>query len=228
MARTKAEDFDDKSQLILDTAADLFAARGFSAATTIEIAAACRMSKSALYHYHKSKEAILYALLSTHMSEVIQEVEQAVAGQKLPRARLRAFVAALLANNAVSRSKNITLLNETWALPPGQRSEIRRLQRKLVRIGTSLLEALNSRVMMHSALSTPYTMLLFGLVNWTYTWYEPKGAVTPTELADRITDLFLSGFPSASPTVSVASLIGVQPLRGRREATRRPAGVSRD
>jgi hypothetical protein len=139
------------------------------------------------------------------LSEVVEEVEQAVGGQKLPRARLRAFVASLLASNAVSRSKNVVLLNETWALAPSQRSELRRLEKKLVRLGASLLEALNVRVMMHSALSTPYTMLLFGLVNWTYTWYEPKGPVSPAELADRITDLFLNGFPNVSATLSVAS-----------------------
>ena len=35
------------------------------------------MSKSALYHYHKSKEAILYAMLHSHLTQVLRQVRSA-------------------------------------------------------------------------------------------------------------------------------------------------------
>lgn len=210
MARTRAEDFDDKSQLILDTAADLFADKGFSVATTTDIAVACRMSKSALYHYHKSKEAILYALLLDHLNEVVSEVQQAVDAVSGAEQQLRAFLRALMRNNSVSRSKNIVLLNETDALAPEQHAEIKRLEKRLVRVGAEILKELNPPVMNQSNLRGPYTMFLFGLVNWTYTWYEPRGGINPEEMAERIADLLLNGFPRVSATASVSKVV---PLR---------------
>jgi len=198
VARTRASDYEDKQQLILDTAADLFAAKGFSVATTTDIAVGCGVSKSALYHYHKSKEAILYALLQTHLTRVIQHVQTAVEAQKGPWERFRAFLRSLLESNATSRSKNIVLLNETGALAAAEAAEIKRLERRLVQLGMELLKPLNPAVMARVELRMPYTMFLFGLVNWTYTWYDPKGPLSPAEIATRLAELFLRGFPEVS------------------------------
>lgn len=198
MARTRATDFDDKQQLILDMAADLFAVKGFSVTTTTEIAVACGMSKSALYHYHRSKEAILFSLLIAHLRGVLKQVQEAVDAHADQYDRFNAFLRALLESNALSRSKNIVLLNETGGLAPEQAMEIKRLEKKLVQLGTELLKPLNMAVMARSELRMPYTMLLFGLVNWTYTWYNPKGPLSPAEIAARIGEVFLRGFPQAA------------------------------
>jgi AcrR family transcriptional regulator len=185
----------------------LFADKGFNVATTTDIANACRMSKSALYHYHKSKEAILYSLLIAHVSQVLAEVQQAVDAATGAEERLRAFLLSLMKSNAGSRSKNIVLLSETDALAPEQHAEIKRLEKRLVRLGSDILKDLNPEVMGHPALRGPYTMFLFGLVNWTYTWYEPGGAIRPEEMAERIADLFLNGFPNVSSQVSPRNVV---------------------
>jgi AcrR family transcriptional regulator len=198
MVRTKADDFGDKQQLILDTAADVFATKGFNVATTTDVAVACGMSKSALYRYHRSKEAILYSLLLSHLTQVIQRVQEAIRARSEPLERFCAFLTSLLESNAVCRSKNIVLLNETTSLAREERGEFKRLEKKLVEIGTELLHALNPALMAHSDLRMPYTMFLFGLVNWTYTWYDNKRAMTPAEIAVRIADLFLHGFTNIS------------------------------
>ena len=39
-----------------------------------------------------------------------------------------------------------------------------------------------------------YTMILFGIINYTYTWYDPKGGIGPQEFADMAVELFLQGF----------------------------------
>jgi TetR/AcrR family transcriptional regulator len=36
-------------------------------------------------------------------------------------------------------------------------------------------------------------MMLFGMINWTYTWYRPDGPLKPEQLADLAADLFLGG-----------------------------------
>ncbi len=37
-------------------------------------------------------------------------------------------------------------------------------------------------------------MILFGIINYTYTWYDPKGGIGPQEFADMAVELFLHGF----------------------------------
>ena len=37
-------------------------------------------------------------------------------------------------------------------------------------------------------------MILFGIINFTYTWYDPKGGIGPQEFADMAVELFLHGF----------------------------------
>ena len=40
----------------------------------------------------------------------------------------------------------------------------------------------------------PLAMLLFGAINWTYTWYRPDGPLTPAQFADLAASVFLDGF----------------------------------
>jgi hypothetical protein len=44
------------------------------------------------------------------------------------------------------------------------------------------------------SISTRPNMILFGIINFTYTWYDPKGAIGPQEFADMAVELFLHGF----------------------------------
>ena len=42
-------------------------------------------------------------------------------------------------------------------------------------------------------LHKPLTMLLFGMINWTFTWLRPDGELTHEALATLVTDLFFGG-----------------------------------
>jgi hypothetical protein len=54
---------------------------------------------------------------------------------------------------------------------------------------------------------TAATYALFGMMNWIYNWYDPRGKLSVSQLVDNITRLFLSGFlsqaePAAAGKVS--------------------------
>ena len=55
-----------------------------------------------------------------------------------------------------------------------------------------------------------YSMMLFGILNFSHTWYDPKGGVDPGEFADMVVDLFLYGFTMPVPAKDAA-----RPLRQR-------------
>ena len=41
---------------------------------------------------------------------------------------------------------------------------------------------------------TVATYALFGMMNWIYNWYDPRGKLSVSQLVDNITQLFLAGF----------------------------------
>jgi TetR/AcrR family transcriptional regulator len=193
MARTRAEDYEDKRALIFERAAELFADQGFARTSIARLAAHCQASKSWIYHYFPSKEAILYEILREHMDLLLASAERAVRSSDEPRRQLRAVLRALMAAYAHARAKHVLLLNELTCLPVGQQHEIRALERRLVALVADLVKRIASGRLAQPTLATPVTMLLFGMINWTDTWYRESGALRPEQLADLATNLFLDG-----------------------------------
>jgi TetR/AcrR family transcriptional regulator len=44
--------------------------------------------------------------------------------------------------------------------------------------------------------ATPLAMLLFGMINWTFTWLRPGGELTHADLAPMVVQLFFGGLPA--------------------------------
>jgi hypothetical protein len=58
----------------------------------------------------------------------------------------------------------------------------------------TLLCEINSKLMDEKRVQKPYALLLFGMMIWTFSWYKRSGAITPRELAQRISEVFVHGF----------------------------------
>jgi TetR/AcrR family transcriptional regulator len=44
-----------------------------------------------------------------------------------------------------------------------------------------------------ASLNKPLAMLLFGMMNWMFTWLQPEGKLSHAEMAPVVADLFLGG-----------------------------------
>jgi AcrR family transcriptional regulator len=204
MARVRAADYGEKQQLIRDKAAALFAERGFAATSIADIAAACGTAKSLVYHYFGAKDDILYDLLRDHVARLVAGAEAALAGTADPRERLRALVRAEIALYAGARDRHRLLLNALGDLPPERREEIKALERKLVALVRALCVALNPALARDPALATAAAMSVFGLINWTHTWYRPDGPITPAAYAELAATMLLDGLTRVAPAAQAA------------------------
>lgn len=197
MTRVRANDYELKKQVILDSAVALIAQKGFDHATMSDVAAACGASKSHLYHYFASKEDLLYAIVKEHITGQVEELS-AIVREPLPAAeRFQRFVDSFVQEGAKSRNHHLVLMNDIKFLPPVQREDVRKLEQELMRLMVGLLREINPERMADAKVNSPYALLLFGMVIWTFTWYEKNGPITPVELAERISALFLDGFRSS-------------------------------
>ena len=210
MARTRSENYDEIQQGILTTACGLFARQGYMRASIADLADACKLSRGALYHYFDSKEAILFAILDAHIREMIADVEAAMAGKATTLEQFRAAIQAIVALNARSSDEQRVILNDLSFLGETEQDAIKALERQLVDTVSDLLLKLDKEGKIVRRTKKIYSMMLFGILNFSHTWYDPKGGIDPTEFADMVVDLFLYGFAMPVPAKDAA-----RPLRQR-------------
>jgi AcrR family transcriptional regulator len=194
MARPQSPDYDKRREAILRAAARLYARRGFQGASVADLAKACRTSKSLIYHYFPSKDDILYAAMAAHLDALVAAAEEAVRTGGA-EARLRALTLAFMRLYVGAEDSHKVLLNELDNLPPARRAEVVAKQRRIIGAVEALVRELRPDA---GALTLPLTMLFFGMINWTHTWFRPRGAVNADRLAEMAVDLMLGGLASPS------------------------------
>lgn len=196
MARTQSKDYPEIRQNILRSAAKLFAEKGFSSTTIVDLAQACQSSRGALYHYFTSKEEILTRIITEHVEAMLVSLH-AIGEERLePEAHLRAIARKIMELNAVNNAEQIVLLNDWNQLDDGTRASVGAAQRKIISIVRDAMTRVDSAHRMTPKYATTYAMSLLGSLNYTYAWYDPNGPVTPQDYADRVIDVFMSGFPA--------------------------------
>lgn len=196
MARTQAPDSESRRGQIVELAAQLFAERGFLGASISQIADACGMSKSAIYHYYPSKEDILYDVMHSHVEMLNVAAREALSRPAKPDQRLRDMTQKFMAAYTGAAARHKVLLNDLAHLPRARRAKIVALQRNLIVMVEGVLQDISPTLKSNSALRRASVMIYFGMINWTHIWFDPNGALNALEFAELAADIALSGLKS--------------------------------
>jgi AcrR family transcriptional regulator len=189
MARPKSSQHEFRRDEILDMAAQCFAQRSYPAASMNHIAMAVGTSKARLYHYYDSKEAILFDLLDRYTQRLLAVMGQAQATAQHrdldERAALHELIRGFLAEYENSATRHVALLNDTKFLGEQQRELILDRQRDVVSAVTRCLKrAYPARFTVGN--QTALTMMVFGMINWTFTWLRPGGQMSYAAFAEEV------------------------------------------
>lgn len=196
MARTKSSQHELRREEILDVAAQCFADRSYPAASMNDIAAACGASKARLYHYYDSKEAILFDLLDRYTQRLLALIGEAEATAQRrgldDRGALHQLVRSFLEEYESSATRHVALLHDTKFLGAEQREAILNRQRDVVSAVTRFLHrAYPARLT--RANQTAVVMMLFGMINWTFTWLRPGGPLSYAGFAEEVIAMLEGG-----------------------------------
>lgn len=195
MARGRAAGYDDQREAIVARAAELFARHGYHATSMNQVAEACGMSKATLYHYYEDKDALLVRIAEGHVSRLQALVASARALGLKPEPQFRELVHRIVTEYAGAQHAHRVLTEDVKFLPPADRQRILDKEREVVAGFAAVVAALRPELK-EAALATPMTMLLFGMINWMFTWMKPGGALDHEALAPMVADLFLGGLPA--------------------------------
>jgi AcrR family transcriptional regulator len=189
MARPQSPDYDKRRDAILGAAAHLYARRGFTGTSVSDLASACNTSKSLIYHYFPSKDDTLHAVMEAHLDALVDAADEAM---RLGNAeeRLRALTLSFMQLYSGAQDSHKVLLNELDNLPPAQRVEVVGKQRRIISVVESLVREIRPEL---NPITLPLTMLFFGMINWTHTWFRPDGQTSAVQIADLAVEIMLRG-----------------------------------
>ena len=160
-----------RREQILETAATMFAERGFHGVSVVELGAACGVSGPALYKHFPSKDAVLAEMLVQISEELLRVGRERSRAAKDPAAAVRALIAWHV-DFALHHKPLIVVQDRDWAsLPAEARERVRGLQRRYVELWADELREVHeglprerARAMAHAAFgmlnSTPHSAKL--------------------------------------------------------------------
>ncbi len=205
MARGRAASYDDQREKILAAAARLFARRGYSATSMNQVAEACALSKATLYHYYRDKYSLLASIADEHVSRLLALVQSVHAETSEPEQKLRELIRRIVEEYADAQDAHRVLTEDVKFLEPADQKRVLDKEREVVAGFARAVGGL--RPELDAALLTkPLTMLLFGMINWLFTWMKPGGALDYDAMAPIVADLFLGGLGAVKPPMTVTAL----------------------
>jgi AcrR family transcriptional regulator len=197
-ARGAETRFERRLAKILEHATAVFYEKGYEGASMRDLSRASGMSLAGLYYYFDSKEKLLYLIHKHYFTGVIEQLRERLENLSGAEERVRAFILNHLEYFLVHYKAMKVLSHEDDVLENDFGTEIAGLKRHYYHSCADLVELLkrekglefNTRVAVLS---------LFGMMNWLYTWYNPRVDPGAADLARQVGDIFLRGIQVAMP-----------------------------
>jgi AcrR family transcriptional regulator len=214
--------YDERLDSLLATAARVFAEKGFHPTTMRDLARETGMSLAGIYHYVSCKDELLSLIMERCFTRVVEGAEAELAQGRGPRDRLNRFIRHHVTYFARHMSEMKVLSHEAESLTGERVARVNELKRRYVALLVGLIKGIEGATPSRSPLSAPRSRFsgpndapdataldpnvaayaLFGMMNWIYNWYDPKGTVPPETLAEQFSRIFLDGITVPSPTLA--------------------------
>jgi TetR/AcrR family transcriptional regulator, cholesterol catabolism regulator len=184
--------FDRRLSKILAHATEVFYEKGYEGASMRDLARASGTSLSGLYYYFESKEKLLYLIQKHTFSTIVERLRERLDQVSDPEQRIRVFILNHLEYFLANREAMKVLSHEAEVLKNSFGAEIAAIKREYYRICVGLLD--DFRLAKRLEFSSRVAVLsLFGMMNWIYTWYNPRVDADAENLARGMGDIFLRG-----------------------------------
>jgi len=161
-----------------------------------DLSRASGMSLAGLYYYFESKERLLFLIQKHTFTTIVQRLKARLQGVSEPEQQIRIFILNHLEYFLANPASMKVLSHEADALKNGSASEVAAIKREYYRICIGLLDDLKREFGLQ--FTTRIAVLsLFGMMNWIYTWHNPRVDADAEQLAREMSDIFLSGVMNA-------------------------------
>jgi len=189
--------FDQRLAKILTHATEVFCKKGYEGASMRDLSRASGMSLAGLYYYFESKERLLFLIQKHTFTTIVQRLKARLDHVSDPEQQVRIFILNHLEYFLANQAAMKVLSHEAEVLNNGFAAEVAAIKREYYRICVGLLEELKRDRALQ--FSTRIAVLsLFGMMNWIYTWHNPRVDANAEHIAREMGDIFLQGVINGS------------------------------
>jgi len=191
-ATPPATRYDRRLAEIIAHATEVFCKKGYEGASMRDLSRTSGMSLAGLYYYFQSKERLLFLIQKHTFSTIVERLKSRLEGVNDPEERVRIFILNHLEYFLANQAAMKVLSHEAEVLKNGFAAEVAAIKREYYRICVGLLDELKRDRGLQ--FSTRIAVLsLFGMMNWIYTWHNPRVDADAASLAGEMSDIFLGG-----------------------------------
>ena len=184
--------YDKRLAEILTHATEVFCKKGYEGASMRDLSRASGMSLAGLYYYFESKERLLFLIQKHTFTTIVEQLKGRLEGVEDAEQRVRIFILNHLEYFLANQAAMKVLSHEAEVLKNGFASEVTAIKREYYRICVSLLDDLKRDRGLQ--FSTRIAVLsLFGMMNWIYTWHNPRVDADAASIAEEMGNIFLHG-----------------------------------
>jgi len=184
--------YDRRLAEILIHATEVFCNKGYEGASMRDLSRASGMSLAGLYYYFESKERLLFLIQKHTFTTIMERLKARLEGVSDAEERIRIFILNHLEYFLANQAAMKVLSHEAEVLKNGFAAEVAAIKREYYRICVGLLDDLKRERDLQ--FSTRIAVLsLFGMMNWIYTWHNPRVDADAASIAREMADIFLRG-----------------------------------
>ncbi len=177
---------------LLDHARILFAEKGFEGTSVQDVVAAAGVTKGAMYHYFNSKDDLLYEIYGTVLRMQMERLETFIAQEAPVEERLRAASADVVVTALENVESVAVFFRSLHLLSVDKQAEVRRERRRYHEAYRGLIIEGQRTGLFREDISPDLAVdYFFGCVHHAPVWWHADGPLSPGEIGDTFSRLFL-------------------------------------
>jgi TetR/AcrR family transcriptional regulator, cholesterol catabolism regulator len=180
---------------ILEHATEVFCDKGYEGASMRDLSRATGMSLAGMYHYFGSKERLLYLIQKHTFSTILTQLRDRLSQSNEPEQGIRAFIQNHLEYFLEHQQAMKVLSHEDEVLDGDYGRKIASIKREYYQICRDLLGRYKKEKGLEFDSRTA-VLSLFGMMNWIYTWYNPRLDGGAGQLSREMGNIFFRGISS--------------------------------
>jgi AcrR family transcriptional regulator len=194
MTRALPADANRRGEL-LRVAARLFREKGYDGTTTRDIADAVGMRSGSPFYHFKSKQDLLASVMEEGLLASLPAAEDIASGSLAPRRKFEAMARAHLEMVLGEGHDFIPVLLYEWrCLSPELKERVRAQKERYDALWQIVIAELDTAGLLRTDPKSA-RLLLVGALNYSVQWYQPSADGPVSQLARKVSALFLPPEP---------------------------------
>lgn len=186
----RPDELSESKRMIMEVAAKLFAEKGYGSVGISEVGDAAGFGKGSLYYHIKSKEDLLFDIMTVYMVELINAARTIeISGASVPD-RIRALSKSFMEIMFASRPEMTVCFREVHALNEAKRKGVLGLHAEYQDIWVRVFQD-GARQSVLRSMTKIEVKAILGMYFYSFLWIRGDGAMTIDGIADNFAGITL-------------------------------------